>query len=160
MDNYNKLKEQLEMNEIEVNGQSLYYDKIYNNCCLLNSVSLILKKNGVKIIKDGDDIDDSIVIYNFLKQKEIKMYELGESQQDNILEYVSEIFNINICMYDRINNIINVYKNKNKEMDYLRYIIIYVGGHFNIGEINIKKDLEEKIEIIKQLNITIIEIEK
>jgi len=52
-------------------------------------------------------------------------------------------------MYDRINNIINVYKNKNKEMDYLRYIIIYVGGHFNIGEINIKKDLEEKIEIIK-----------
>ena len=45
-------------------------------------------------------------------------------------------------------------------MDYLRDIIIYVGGHFNIGEINIKKDLEEKIEIIKQLNITIIEIEK
>ena len=160
MNNFIQLKNKLEINEIEISGQSLYLNQIYNNCCLLNCIIIILIKNGIKIFKDGNDIDDSIILYNFLKQKNVKLYELGEAQQDNILEDISNIFNINICLYDKINNILNIYKKKDKNNDYLQYIILYTGGHFNIGVININKSLEEKLNIIKELNIDIIEIEK
>ena len=160
MNNYIKLKNKLDINEIEISGQSLYLNQIYNNCCLLNSIIFILIKNGIKILKDGNNIDDSIILYNYLKQKNIKLYNLGEAQQDDIIENIILLFNINICLYDKINNILNIYKKNGINNDYLKYIIIYIGGHFNIGEINIKKSLKEKLDIIKELNINIIEIEK
>ena len=39
-----------------------------------------LSKNGIKIFKDSNNLDDSIVLYNYLKQKNVKLYELGEAQ--------------------------------------------------------------------------------
>ncbi len=160
MENLLILKKSLNIQEIEISGGALYYDQIYNNCCLLNSVIMILIKNGIKIFKDSNNLDDSIVLYNYLKQKNVKLYELGEAQQDNILEDIVELFNINICLYDKINNILNVYKKKDIKNDYLKDIILYVGGHFNIGYVGLDKTLEEKLKIIKELNINIIEIEK
>lgn len=160
MNNYNILKDKLKLEEIEVKGTSYYCDKIYGNCCLLNCVSFLLSDNGNKIFKEDKDIDDSIILYHYLKQKNIKLYELGEAQQDNILEHVTEIFNTNICLYDKVNNVINIYKKKNITNDYLKYIIIYVGGHFNLGKININETLENKISILKKLNINTIEIDR
>ena len=159
MSNYNILKNKFKIEEIEISGQGLYYGKIYGNCCLLNCVSILLTNNGNKIFKD-DNIDDSIVLYQYLKQNNIKLYELGEAQQDNILENITEIFNTNICLYDKVNDIMSIYKKKNINNDYLSYIIIYVGGHFNLGKINIDKTLEEKLKIIKKLKINVIEIDK
>jgi hypothetical protein len=54
----------------------------------------------------------------------------------------------------------NVYKKKNINNDYLSYIIIYVGGHFNLGKINITETLEDKLKIIEELKINVIEIDK
>jgi hypothetical protein len=54
----------------------------------------------------------------------------------------------------------SIYKKKNINNDYLSYIIIYVGGHFNLGKINIDKTLEDKLKIIKELKISVIEIDK
>ena len=118
MSNYNILKNKFKIEEIEISGQALYYGKLYGNCCLLNCVSILLTNNGNKIFKD-DNIDDSIVLYQYLKQNNIKLYELGEAQQDNILENITEIFNTNICLYDKVNDVMNIYKKKNINNDYL-----------------------------------------
>jgi hypothetical protein len=101
-----------------------------------------------------------MILYYFLKQKNIKLFELGETQSDNILEHVTELFNTNICLYDKINDVMNIYKKKNIRNDYLSYIIIYVGGHFILGKININDTLENKLKIIEELKINVIEIDK
>ena len=160
MSNYNILKDKFKIEEIEISGQSCYYDKKYDNCCLLNCISILLTQNGNKFLKDDNDIDDSIILYQFLKQNNIKLYELGETQQDNILEYVTNIFNTNICLYDKINDVMNIYKKKNIPNDYLSYIILYTGGHFNLGKINLENTLEDKLKIIEELKINVIEVEK
>ncbi len=160
MSNYNLLKEKFNIEEMNVSGQAYYYNKYYDNCCLLNCITFLLCNNGNKFFKDGNDLDESMILYYFLKQKNIKLFELGETQSDNILEHVTELFNTNICLYDKINDVMNIYKKKNIRNDYLSYIIIYVGGHFILGKININDTLENKLKIIEELKINVIEIDK
>lgn len=159
MDNFEKLKNKLDIKYLQIGGNCKYYNQIYNNCCLLNSIIYIIMMNGSNIFKDDTTIDDGIILYNFLKQRGVKLDKLGDPQQDNILEDVSKIFNLKIALYDKLTNILYVYKKSDKDNDYLKNIIIYVGGHFDVGKINLEETLEKKLEIIKQLEINVVEIE-
>ncbi len=104
----------------------------YNNCCLLNTLVYLVKENGSKFIKN-DNISDSIILYNFLKQKlddennnyKFKLYQLGDLQDDSLIDVVSEIFNIRIGMYDIEKNIFSVHERCDKKNDYINNIIIY-----------------------------------
>ena len=72
-DLYDKLNiAYLTINELNIeyktiNGNSVYYDKVYGNCCLLNSIVYIINESGSRFIKEDNDLDDSIILYNFLQ---------------------------------------------------------------------------------------------
>jgi hypothetical protein len=156
--NYLKNVKDLNLSILQIDALS-YDEKIeYNNCCLLNALVYIIQKNGSQFIK-SNDTDDSIILYKFLEDKNIKLFPLGSLQEDSLIDNVSEIFNLRIGLYDIEKNVFTIHAKCNKKNDYLQYILVYEKYHFNIGIIYNEDTLENKMKILKKNKVIIIENE-
>jgi wyosine [tRNA(Phe)-imidazoG37] synthetase (radical SAM superfamily) len=106
IDKYIKLIKTINIDTNNIKSIARFENKIFPNCCLLNSIMYVLEnEHNIKIKECGDNIDQSILLYYYLYDRNLGLEELGTQQNDDILIYISKLFNIDLYLYN-INDMI------------------------------------------------------